>query len=655
MTSRQNDFDPDDDFDEEASYLIEVTPKDQQFGLVAASNALPRLMIEQATTAGELGVFRKAPGIVAVVEAPGAAWVKPLLQAAKTMAHWDLHLSESAKQKAGADNSRDQAIHAVDRGHRILGVSQNPSGYLPEGLAGSADMTVKVNLPDDTVIRRTIRAATGRYPKTMPKDIARGLSYTDICLAIRKGSKPAECVTRLIAAGQAASRQDDDLSQVPPLASLYGYGEAMVWARGLVADLDAWRRGEIDFSALQRTVVLASEPGMGKSTFVRSLARAAGVPLVATSVSTWFSNSTGYLDGVIKQIDQVFLGAAANAPAIVFLDEIESIPDRAQLTARAAEWWMPVVGHMLLTLDSASSGVSSRLIVIGATNFPEKLDSALTRPGRLSRIIWIGRPDKAALAGILRQHLGDDLAGVDLSEVAALGWGASGADVTEWVKLARSVARKAERPMAIADLLAQVAPPEDRPDDLALRIAAHEAGHAVVLQVLGLSEVTAVSSIGAGPSGGRTVIGAMPDVMSREQVDGYVTFLLAGRCAEEVIVGSASSGSGGSTKSDLAHATNLLASAYASLGMGNELLYRGTPEEVGHMLAINDRLAKAVEAELQRLYADAKAIVTEYRAAVQAVALALIRERYIDGDRFREIFLRHSPGSRTIEMDGRDG
>ena len=310
---------------------------------------------------------------------------------------------------------------------------------------------------------------------------------------------------------------------------------------------------------------------------------------------------------------------------------------------------------MLLTLDSASSGVSSRLIVIGATNFPEKLDSALTRPGRLSRIIRIGRPDKAALAGILRQHLGNDLAGADLSEVAALGWGASGADVTEWVKLARSVARKAERPMAVADLLAQVAPPEDRPEDLALRIAAHEAGHAVVMQVLGLSEVSAVSSIGAGRAGGRTVIGTMPDVMSRVQVDGYATFMLAGRCAEEVIVGSVSSGSGGSAKSDLSHATNLVASAYASLGMGNQLLYRGSPEEVGRMLALDERLAKAVEAELQRFYADAKAIVTEYREAVHAVADALLRERHLDRDRFREIFLRHPPGLRTIELDGRDG
>ena len=94
---------------------------------------------------------------------------------------------------------------------------------------------------------------------------------------------------------------------------------------------------------------------------------------------------------------------------------------------------------------------------------------------------------------------------------------------------------------------------------------------------------------------------------------------------------------------------------HASMGMGDRLSYCGNPEDTRELLAVDYRLAQAVEADLQRLYASATEIVLEYREAVQAVANALLRERHLSGDRFREIFARHPPGSKTIEMDGRDG
>ncbi|MDB5531490.1 MAG: hflB [Devosia sp.] len=655
MTFKPIDLNDADD-DEDDSYLEEVTPRGDLTGLNAAADALPIIMLRQAMSTTERTAFRHNHGITVVIKAPGAEWATPLLDAGKELAHWGFSLTATASDRKSKDTiTRDQVMRALAKGGRVLAVSQNPVAFLPEGLAGSADMTINVSPPDDVVLKRTIFAATGRYPRRMPSGISRGLSYAQICFAIRKGSTPRECVARLLAARLASQEHDPDLAKVPALDSLHGYGEAMEWAKRLIADLDAWRRGELEFSAIERTAVLASEPGLGKTTFVRSLAKAAGVPLVVTSVSGWFATGTGHLDSVIKQIDLVFSSAAAKGPAIVFLDEIEGIPNRATMSERNADYWTPVVGHILLTLDSAGSGVSSNLIVIGATNHPEKLDAALLRPGRLSKVIRIKRPDKQALAGIMRQHLGNDLADEDLSDIAAFGQGASGADVTEWVKVARSVARQAGRTIELDDLLAQVAPTEDRPPEIDHRIAVHEAGHAVVMQVLGLLEVSSVSTISSGVAGGSVTVAAPSRMLSKADMDSYVTFVLAGRSAEEIVLGSVSSGSGGSRHSDLATATQMVASAHLSLGMGGSLLYRGEPEDFRSLLSLDYHVVPKIEADLQRLYANATDIVVEYREAVKAVAKALLRERFLSGERFREIFDRHPPGSKTIELDGRDG
>lgn len=651
-------FNPDqfDDEDEnDQSYLLEVTPKRERPDLENAGDAMSAIMLERAMSARELTAFEHDPSLIAVIKAPGPEWVVPLLDAAKAMGNWNMAMQGAPLERKAKDTiARDQAIRIVGQGGRVLGVSHSPRGCLPDGIAVSADLTINVMLPNDEVIRQTIRAATGQLPRKMPADIALGLSFAEICFAIRKGSKPGQCVARLAAIREARDDGADDLSKVPALGDLHGYGEAMDWAQGLVADLDAWRRGELEFSALERTAVLASAPGLGKTTFVRSLAKTAGIPLIATSVSGWFADSSGHLDGVIKQIDKVFSTAAAQAPAIVLLDEIESIPNRGTMDGRNTDWWMPVVGHMLLTLDSANSGVSSKLIVVGATNHPEKLDAALVRPGRLSRIITIERPDQDALAGILRQHLGNDLAGEDLSEIAGYGVGASGADVTGWVKGARSLARHAKRPVALADLLAQVAPSDDRPPEVDRRIAVHEAGHAVVMQVLGITEVLSVSLIAQDGGGGRVTVATPAGLISKTDRERFVTFLLAGRCAEEATFGSPSTGAGGDTNSDLARATRMVVATHASLGMGDSLVYRGDPEDPRGM-PMDFRLLQAIEADLQRLHARAVTIVEEYREAVDAVANALMRERFLTGERFRELFGLYPPGSKTIELDSNHG
>ncbi len=623
-----------------------------------ATHSIPELMIREALSPEQAQKLRRDSTTSMIILAPSADWVAPLGRAAKRLGDWKFahHTNEPPRKSIRPDVVGEQSVFALAGGGRILGVSQNLD-YLPPAMVASADILLKIEAPNDNILRQAIKMATGRTPRTMPTGVAQGLDYGEVCGAIRNGSSAKACVERLIAAQQVKTKSSPDLADVPALDHLHGYGAAMDWAQALITDLHAWRAGKLDFSAIERTVVLASEPGLGKTTFARSLAKSAGLPFFPTSVSAWFANSPGYLDSVIKQIDQVFAEAAAVAPAILFLDEIEALPNRATLSGRNADWWIPVVGHMLLKLDSAASGVSSKLIIVGATNHPEKLDAALVRPGRLSKVIHIEKPDAPALAGIIRQHLGSDLPDADLHEVAKMAVGASGAAVFDWVKAARRLARQAYRPMALEDLVCQILPPDGRPPQAVRRIAVHEAAHAVVSHILRPGSVDAVTIVGSDPkTGGHTAtLWETGDLMTRSDIEATATILLAGRCGEQVLLGSISTGSGGDHGSDLARASYMMALVHTSLGLGGKLLHRATPQSVMELLTLDPQLGKLVEDDLQRLHAKALAIVQHHIDMVEAVADALVKHRHLTGEQVATICDKVSRKGMTMLTGGRNG
>jgi hypothetical protein len=144
---------------------------------------------------------------------------------------------------------------------------------------------------------------------------------------------------------------DPGVAQAPPFEDLRAFGAAHAWGMRLLADLEAWRAGHLALESIDKNIVLSSEPGLGKSTFVRALARSARLPLVSSSVASWFVDSNGYLDGVIRQVNQVFAACVTASPCILFLDELDSLPNRALMTERAREWWSPIIAHMLMLLD----------------------------------------------------------------------------------------------------------------------------------------------------------------------------------------------------------------------------------------------------------------------------------------------------------------
>jgi ATP-dependent Zn protease len=295
---------------------------------------------------------------------------------------------------------------------------------------------------------------------------------------------------------------------------------------------------------------------------------AAEVPALnfaSTSVSAWLSQKDGTLGHVTAAIRNTF--SAARRPGILFIDEIDSLPARGS-SAQHDPWYSAVVNAVLEQID----GYEKRegLVVIAACNTPSKLDPALVRSGRLDHHIIIPLPDVPALIGILRTHLGAELAGVNLRGAALAARGHTGADVEKWVRMARQSARRASRELELNDLLDAIRGGQPEwPAGLRRRIALHEAGHAIVHLALGTAEPKSLSIGGDGGLAESTVGVIQAD--TRAHLESFLVALLGGRAAEQLIMKDVTAGSAGSADSDLGRCTRLAMRLEANYGLGSSL------------------------------------------------------------------------------------
>ena len=270
----------------------------------------------------------------------------------------------------------------------------------------------------------------------------------------------------------------------------------------------------------------------------------------------------------------------------------------------------------------------------------------MIRSGRLDRHIRIGFPDETELARILREHLGDDLADVPLGEVALLAVDSSGADCERYVRTARRLAREAKRPMTLADLVQAVGGAQ-QPDEQLCCVAVHEAGHAVVTNVMlpGLEHSVALRA--ASDASGISVVRRAGSIRDADLVHTELMRVLAGRAAEEVMFGRITDGSGGSAGSDLSQATltaTRAATAYGLLGSG-DLRWRGMPDmrDLREFLRDDAVLAKQVGRALDRAYADVLNLLRIHRRGLEAVATALMEARALSGETVSQIVEAHRP------------
>ena len=190
--------------------------------------------------------------------------------------------------------------------------------------------------------------------------------------------------------------------QGPLLKDLAGMASARAWGEELAQDLADYAAKRIPWSEVDKGALLHGEPGTGKTIFATALAATCKVPLIATSYAEWQRSKDGHLGDVLAAMHDDFKLAKKHAPCILFIDEIEAVSSRAAGGSNH-RWYAGII----TALNEQLHGVLSRegVVVIAATNHPDRVDPALLRPGRLDTRIAIPMPNAEDLRGIVRFHL----------------------------------------------------------------------------------------------------------------------------------------------------------------------------------------------------------------------------------------------------------
>jgi hypothetical protein len=567
--------------------------------------------------------------------------------------HWAVWAPIVEPRASALEDNTDRFALAIGKGLHCAGIAAD-AAWLPPDLVTGADYTLLLGSLTRDDISVVARDLCGCSPdEFLTDEQAASLTPRLLRLARRPGQTATEYVRKLrvllerdaVVASEAPTTSTSP-RDAPTLGRLHGMDEAVVWGLAVARDLEAYSAGRLAWADVDRGCLLSGPPGCGKTLYARALAATCGVPLVTGSYSEWLATGSAHQGDLLKAMRKTFATARSSAPAILFVDEIDSFPNRGTITHHFAEWEIQVVNALLAEIDGAAG--RDGVIFIAACNHPDRLDPALLRSGRLDRHVRIGMPNRAALAAILREHLGVDLPGEELFGAALAAAGASGADCERLVRGARRRARTANRAMVMGDLLSEIGGADDRSDEDLWLAAIHEAGHVVAASTLRPGSVGMVTLRANAASGGFTALTPAPSPFIRpSDLLERLIILLAGRASEEAIFGTASSGAGGSADSDLGRATAIAVTASTALGLDRRggLVWRGLPD--AHLLpgALTADLALAarVRETLDSAYAEACELIQGRVDAVQAVAVALLERHVLDGRDAETIARQHVP------------
>jgi cell division protease FtsH len=398
-------------------------------------------------------------------------------------------------------------------------------------------------------------------------------------------------------------------------------------------------------------VLLTGPPGTGKTLLARAVAGEANAPFFSLSASEFVEAIVGIGAARVRDL---FTRAKAEAPAIVFIDELDAI-GRSRTSGVAGfsggnDEREQTLNQILTEMDGfdASTGV----IVIAATNRPEILDSALLRPGRFDRRVAVQPPDRAGREAILEVHtrgmpLGDD---VDLGRLAASTPGMVGADLANLVnEAALTAARRDHQQITESDFTDSLEriilgaerqimmTPEDR-----RRTAYHEGGHALVgMLTPGADPVRKISIIPRGMALGVTFSAPETDRFNydEQELRARIKVALGGRTAEEIVFGLPTTGA----ESDIQQLTQIVRQMVARWGMSpaiGPLAVASTdgapPFYAGGAADVSERTQELIDEEMRRIVDEAHEqvtkLLTDNRDKLDALARALLEHETLDED-----------------------
>ena len=416
---------------------------------------------------------------------------------------------------------------------------------------------------------------------------------------------------------------------------------------------------------IPKGVLLVGPPGTGKTLLAKAIAGEAGVPFFSLSGSDFVEM---YVGVGAARVRDMFQQATNRAPCIIFIDELDALgKSRSGSTVGGHDEREQTLNALLVEMDGFDS--NSGVIVVAATNRPETLDPALLRPGRFDRHVLVDRPDISGREDILRVHVKNVKLDekVDLKDIASITPGFVGADLANLVNEAALLAARAEkRAVGIHEFNEAVervtAGLEKKNrvmnEDEKIRVAYHEAGHALVAAALPNADpVHKVSIIPRGLAAlGYTMQRPESEryLMTKSELESNMKVLLAGTLTEEMIFQDISTGA----QNDLERCTEVARSIVMDYGMSRlgRINFRRSSKSAflaggggdGFQMSHSEEMAKLIDKEVARIIEDeltqTREILEQRREVLEAVTQKLLEVESINNDELTQLIKDNGSG-----------
>lgn len=414
-------------------------------------------------------------------------------------------------------------------------------------------------------------------------------------------------------------------------------------------------------------VLMVGPPGTGKTLMARAVAGEAGVPFFSISGSEFVEMFVGV---GASRVRDLFDRAKAEAPAIIFIDEIDAVGrHRGAGLGGGHDEREQTLNQILVEMDGFETGTN--IIIIAATNRPDILDPALMRPGRFDRKVIMDAPDIKGREDILKVHArGKPLSpDVDLNAIAKITPGFSGADLENLINEAAILAaRRNLKTIGMSEMQESmervIMGPERKSRIISQKekrwIAYHEGGHAIVRYYLPrLDAVHKITIIPRGRAGGYVL--SLPEsdtqLLPKEYFEDAIATALGGRAAEELIFNQFTTGA----SNDLQQATRMARAMVTEYGMSSDLgprSYGGGSQsvflgrEIGEQRDYSERYAQIIDDEVKRIlennYDRAMAVLQENREKLEQLVDYLIEHETLDRAQFEALMEQPLPSTSDI-------